>query len=178
MSLARAGDIEAEQLILQAEASEWASMRRAAAGAAAIAGFEPAVERLRADVEPAVRMAALTAALERTAAAPGTLSGAPGDALGSAISSAEIAAREALLDPDPGIRTVALEWLTSNPVAPFDELVLALAAAAEHRMPDLQVNGSSALPTTESSRLTLSGLASPTSTLKQTITPMRCIATR
>ena len=145
ISLARAGDIESEQLILRAAASEWPSTRRAAARAAAIAGFEPVVERLRADTEPAVRMAALSAALERHAEGSGTLSGTFGGALGGAISSAEIAAREALLDTDPGIRTVALEWLVSHPVAPFDELVLALAGAAEHFMPDLQVNGSSAL---------------------------------
>ena len=145
MSLARAGDIESEQLILHAAASEWPSMRRAAAMAAAVAGFEPVVEQLRADAEPAVRMAALTVTLERNAAASGTFSGTFGGALGGVSSSAEIAAREALLDSDPGIRTAALEWLASNPVAPFDELVLALAGAAEHFMPDLQVHGSSAL---------------------------------
>ncbi len=146
VSLARARDIEAEQLILRAAVSGRPAMRRAAAMAAAIAGFESVVERLRVDdQEPAVRMAALTAVLERSVVPSDRLSGALVDPLGGATSSAEIAAREALLDSDPGIRTVALDWLASNPVAPIDELMLALAAAAEHWMPDLRVSGSSAL---------------------------------
>lgn len=133
LSLARAGDIESEQLILQSAASRWPSMRRAAARAASIARLDRVIDRLRVDPEPAVRMAGFAAVFEGIGAGTGA---------GPRV---ERAAREALLDPDPGIRAVALEWLASNPVAPLDELMLALSSAAEHRMPELQVNGSAAL---------------------------------
>jgi cyclophilin family peptidyl-prolyl cis-trans isomerase len=134
VSLAHAGDVESEQLIHRAAASRWPAMRRAAARAAGIAGLNQIIDRLRADPKPPVRMAALTAVFEGAS---------PSESLdGTRVA---LAAREALLDPDPGIRAVALEWLSSNAIAPLDELMLALSGAAEHRLPELQVNGAAAL---------------------------------
>ncbi|MCP4200315.1 MAG: hypothetical protein GY769_00080 [bacterium] len=130
LSLARYGDVESEQLILRAAESRWPSMRRVAARAASIAGLNGVVDRLRRDPVPAVRMAGWTVIFDAAR---------PGDRR------VEVTAREALLDPDPGIRALALEWLASNPVAPLDELMLAVTTKAKNRMPDLQVNGAAAL---------------------------------
>lgn len=136
LSLARASDAEAEQLIARAASSPTMSTRRVAAEAAAIAGLDSVIERLLADSDPGVRIAALTAVLAG-ADAPRAMPGAD--------SRPAVVAREALLDSDPGVRTVALEWLGTNPVAPLDELVMGISEFLESRLPDLEVAGSGAL---------------------------------
>lgn len=136
VALARAGDVDAEQLIARASGSPRDSMRRAAAAAAVIAGIEPMISRLLDDPEPSVRLAALTALLEVLT---------PNETRFQALGAASTVAREALLDADPGVRTVALEWLALHPMAPLDELVLAMSRTARPRLPALLVAGSAAL---------------------------------
>lgn len=125
-SLALAGDAESQQLTLRAAVSPAVGMRRAAVGAAGRAGPDEVIERLRRDPEPSVRGAALSSRLS---------SGDP---------DAEISAREALLDTDLGVRSIALSWLASTPVAPLDELLVAIASKSG-RLVDLQISGVSAL---------------------------------
>ena len=132
VSLARADDIETEQFILAAAASQRSAMREAAARAAALAGFDRVVEALLRDPVAAVRIAALGAVLEgREQAYTGF--------------SVQTTVREALLDPDLGMRIVALDWLSEHPIAPLDELVMAAVAPGAQRMPELLISGASAL---------------------------------
>ncbi|MFQ5526902.1 MAG: peptidylprolyl isomerase [Thermoanaerobaculia bacterium] len=127
VSLARAGDIESQQLVLRASASADPGMRRAAVAAAGLSGPAETIDRAWTDSDVSVRMAALSVFLE-------------GESL-----RAERAAREALLEPDPGLRARSLDWLAAHAVAPLDELLMAISTVGDARLPDVKVNAAAAL---------------------------------
>jgi cyclophilin family peptidyl-prolyl cis-trans isomerase len=120
------GEAAATRAVIEAFAtSPHRRLRQAAATAAAAlddATAAAVVHRLLADPDPAVRGAALSAALPATvdeAAAAGTASAALRD------------------DRDPGVRAVAFGWLTEHPVLAYGELTAAAGEAV--RSPDPEV---------------------------------------
>lgn len=127
VALARRGGPIARESLARAAADARIGMRRAAAEATGLLGLVQVATQLLRDTDPSVRLAALSTLLEGGAA------------------EAEAAAREALLDSEVEIRAAALEWLSENPVAPIDELLLAIASHAGKRLPDLEVNCARAL---------------------------------
>jgi cyclophilin family peptidyl-prolyl cis-trans isomerase len=96
--------------IASAAASEDVALRARAAEAAGSLGLTTEIDILKkliADSAPRVRAAAVSAWL-------------------AADPKAGDVARKALLDPDPGVRGAALDWLGDHPVATFAELQAAL----------------------------------------------------
>ncbi|HSS51761.1 MAG TPA: peptidylprolyl isomerase [Thermoanaerobaculia bacterium] len=104
---------QAAARVATAAVSEDAALRARAAEASGLLGLPaeaPVLTPMLADKAPRVRAAAVSAWLTADA---------------KAGKAAEIA-RKALLDPDPGVRGAALDWLADHPVATFDELQTAL----------------------------------------------------
>ena len=118
VALATGGDSRAEALAATAATSADPWLRARAAEAAGILGARHLLEDLADDLEPRVRQAAGAARLALAAASPeaGEPPAAP-------------VAREALEDPDAGVRTAALGWLADTPVLPLEELEPALERA-------------------------------------------------
>jgi cyclophilin family peptidyl-prolyl cis-trans isomerase len=103
-------DPKAIELVTAAAGDTDAALRARAAEAAGEIGLPAAgaaIERLAGDPSPRVRSAALGAWLEADPKA------------------AEVA-RKALADPDVTVRGTALDWLTTHPVVPLDDLGAAL----------------------------------------------------
>jgi cyclophilin family peptidyl-prolyl cis-trans isomerase/HEAT repeat protein len=101
---------QAAARIANVSSSEDAALRARAAEAAGLLGLPAEADvltRLVADAASRVRAAAVSAWLTADVKA--------GDV-----------ARKALLDPDPGVRGAALDWLVDHPVATFTELQAAL----------------------------------------------------
>ncbi|HEV7507826.1 MAG TPA: peptidylprolyl isomerase [Thermoanaerobaculia bacterium] len=101
---------QAAARVAASAASEDATLRARSAEAAGLLGLPAEAQVLTpllADKAPRVRAAAVSAWLTADAKAGGV-------------------ARKALLDPDPGVRGAALDWLADHPVATFDELQAAL----------------------------------------------------
>lgn len=90
----------------------------------------PLLAGLLADPDPAVRSAALAAALPT------------GDEPPPAAASL---AAGALVDPDPGVRATALGWLAEHPVLPYAGLTAATGAALEAGEEDTAIAGIDAL---------------------------------
>jgi cyclophilin family peptidyl-prolyl cis-trans isomerase/HEAT repeat protein len=110
VALAAGKDPKAIELVTTAAGDTDAALRARAAEAAGEIGLPAAgaaMERLAGDPSPRVRSAALSAWLEADPKA------------------AEVA-RKALADPDVTVRGTALDWLTTHPVVPLDDLGAAL----------------------------------------------------
>ena len=127
VALASGRDPRAADLIAEAASGSDPVLRARAVEAAGELGALGVVERLRRDREPRVRLAALGVILE----AGGEL--------------AAERARDALVDVDPAVQAVALEWLAANPVAPVDELRAPLADSGNRYMAAIGLNGVAAL---------------------------------
>lgn len=112
LALARGEDPRAPTLVERAAAAPDPVLRATAAEAAAALRDTTLLARLAADPEPGVRVAAIPALLGL-----------------AAVDGGEIA-DEALRDPDPYVRTAALEWLVESPVVPVAGIEGALAATA------------------------------------------------
>lgn len=117
VALARGGHPRARELAAAAAAAPDPRLRARAAEAAAHLAARGLLQRLRTDPEARVRAAALAARLEGTPALP-----APRPERAADL------AREALDDPDAGVRATALGWLAEHPVLPVEEVVGALVA--------------------------------------------------
>lgn len=126
LALARGGDARAADFV-RGLVDAPPSLRLTAARAAAALGDEQLLGSLLLDSSARVRAAALT----------GLLAG-PEPSAGER-------ARQALADPDPVVRAIALEWLVEHPVAPVAELSLALVAGSEREVIELRVGGIRAL---------------------------------
>jgi len=98
VALAEGGDARAEALALEAAAAGDPAMRTRAAEAAGMLGADHLLRKLVVDPHAAVRAEALSVVL--------AVEDDP---------RAEPWARRALGDPDPGVRTVALEWAAEHP---------------------------------------------------------------
>lgn len=107
LAFARARGDDARVCLLEAASSPDRRLRARSAEAAGILGDLALVERLAADREPIVRVAALEA---RLAAQP--------EAIASVV-------REALADPDPSVRATALDALDAAPELTAEELARA-----------------------------------------------------
>lgn len=103
------------------------AVRRNAARAAALLGAAEVLDALAVDQHPAVRAAALEAAL----------AGEPADPA--------LRAAEGLVDPDAGVRATAFEWLAEHPIVPLEILVESLAASRQDRIFDARLAGVDAL---------------------------------
>jgi len=123
-ALAEAHDPEAPELVRAAAVAEAAPLRQRAAAAAGLLGLEPTLAKLAADPVAGVRAAALDARLARDGAVT--------------------TARAALADPDPVVRSTALDWLADHPQLPLEELAAAAASGADP-LPDARLSAVRAL---------------------------------
>ncbi|MGE5232565.1 MAG: peptidylprolyl isomerase [Acidobacteriota bacterium] len=124
-ALAEAQDAAAPELVRAAAVAESAPLRQRAATAAGALGLEPTLAKLAADPVAGVRAAALDARLARDGAVT--------------------TARVALTDPDPIVRSTALDWLADHPQLPFEELAAAAPAAGTDPLPDARLSAVRAL---------------------------------
>ncbi len=118
VALATGGDPRAGGAVAEATLSGEPLLRARAAEAAGILADGKTLATLAGDPDPRVREAVVSARLALAlegAARPGAGAEAP-----AAV------ARRALADPDPGVRTAALDWLAGEPVLPERELEAAL----------------------------------------------------
>jgi len=123
-ALAFGGHPRAWELTQRAAVAVRAQMRARAAGAAGLLKQAALLESLAADEVAWVRMAALEAQLAVL----------EGQARIDVI-------RVALTDPDPGVRTTALEWLTDNPVLPAPELFEGILLLGLERPVEVRLTG-------------------------------------
>ncbi len=111
----------AKSLLAQAVGASAPELRARAAEVAGQVGALSELEALSADSTPAVRRAALEAALALAVEPPTGL------------------LKRGLADPDPTVRATALDHLTSHPVLDLDELVEAVRAAQADRELDARL---------------------------------------
>ena len=128
VALATGGDPRAAALAGEAAGAFDPSLRARAAEAAGIAGARGLLAVLAEDPEPRVRQAVLAARL----ALAGAVAVTAGRDASAGAEGAELA-REALADPDPGVRASALEWLAGHPALPMEDLAAALERAHRER---------------------------------------------
>ncbi len=127
LALAEGEDPEAAPVLARAAGDPDPVLRARAAEAAGFLGAFDVLERLAADQDPGVRVAALDV----------RLAGEP--------EAAEALARAALADPDPAVRATALAWAQEHPVIEQGAIAAAIAAARRDRMADARVAGVRAL---------------------------------
>lgn len=127
LALAEAEEPRAWGLLVGFADHEDRVMRARAAEGAALLGSLEVLERLLADREASVRVAAL-----------GALLGASGE-------EGLRYARGGLADPDPGVRTAALEWAREHPVIAMESLLAAMAPSHRDRILDARLAGIQAL---------------------------------
>ena len=127
LALAEGEDPVAASALVRAAGAPDPVLRARAAEAAGFLGAFEVLERLTADDNPGVRMAALDV----------RLAGEP--------EAAAALARAALEDPDPAVRATALAWAREHPMIELDALRVALAASRRDRMADARVAGARAL---------------------------------
>jgi cyclophilin family peptidyl-prolyl cis-trans isomerase len=125
-ALAVGRDPRAAELAAAAAAATEASLRAQAAAAAAEVGEIGLLEKLAADGEPAVRIAAFEGLLAQSS-----------DPLA--------AAHAALADPDPAVRATALDWLTEHPGLAAEPIRRAMAGPGSARLVDVRLSGVRAL---------------------------------
>ncbi len=136
LALAQAEDPEAAEAILRAAASSERMARARAAEAAGLIGLADLVERLAADPEPAVRVAAIESLL------------AEGPAEGSdSQRTVESIARRFLDDPDPTVRATVLEGLVEAPVLSTERLRQVLRASDRDLLQDARLAAVRAIAT-------------------------------
>ncbi len=127
LALTAGRDPRAADLIAEFARDADPILRARAAEAAGELGARAVLERLRADGEPVVRLAALAALLQ-----------AGGDG-------AAATAGSGLADDDPAVQASALQWLAENPVLPVDRLRAPLVESGNRYMVDVGLNGVDAL---------------------------------
>ena len=134
LALAQADDPAAEEAVRAAASSPERALRARAAEAAGMLALDDLVERLVADPEPMVRVAAIEGLLASD-------SGETGDP------QAEVAriARRFLPDADPAVRATVLEAVAEAPELPVPFLGQALASAERDTLPDARLAGVRAL---------------------------------
>ncbi len=130
-ALAAGADGRAAGLAAEMATETEPPLRAAAAEAAGRLGLAPLLERLALDPAPAVRLAALAAAL------------AAADAEGGPAATGAVL--DALEDPDPAVRAAALERLGEVPAADFEALRRAIRGPGSGRLVDVGVLGARAL---------------------------------
>lgn len=128
LALAEGKSARADEALGVATRSLDASLRHAAASAAAALGRADILERLARDASPAVRSAALQGRLAELPEA---------DATG--------VAEAAVGDPDAGVRATALEWFREHPRVPAAVLWRAVERSADDLIPDARLAGVRAL---------------------------------
>lgn len=138
VALAQAADSQVEDAVRRAAAATARRLRARAAEAAGLLGLEELLDKLVLDAEPEVRVAAVEALLqladEAGAGAPQSLRAAVARIAGGSLG-----------DPDPSVRTTALEALVEVPVLPVGKLQQALAAAEQDPLSDARLAGVRAL---------------------------------
>jgi len=127
LALAAARHPRAAEFLGSASAAPESTMRQRAAAAAGLLEDVPVLERLVADVEPAVRAAAYGELLR--------LSGETDLSL----------ALRALADPDPVVRAGAFEWAADHPLIPVPTLLAALGEMGETEIVEAQLAALEAL---------------------------------